>query len=134
MCNTLRASHYHHHRLQLRGKGVISKVQMRRGRGCCSHDRGGDGIVTRRKKDQSAFGTVVIKVVESGNSDNFDFRLVEEVRVFKPFSGAEHHQGVAIRGDTDESDQNVLQTISILMYRDILVNVENQSMWPSKWD
>ena len=137
MCETLRASHYHHHWLQQRGKGVISKVQMRRGGRCgcrSSRDSGGDGTVTRHKKGESASGTRVT-VVEGRYCVCSEIRSVTEVSLVKPFSLASSHQSAASRAKGVRiTDENVSRTISTLMHRDILVNVGNQSMWPSKWD
>jgi len=138
MCETLRASHYHHHWLQQRHKGVISKVQMRRGSRCgcrSSRDRGGGGIVTRHTERESATVTLVT-VVESSHFMCSETHSDSEVSlVIKPFPLASPHQGAASRGNRVKIiDEDVSRSIFILMHRDILVNVENQSMWPSKWD
>ena len=90
--------------------------------------------MTRHKKGESASGTKVT-VVESRCCVCSEIRSVAEVSLVKPSSLASSHQSAASRGKrVGIIDENVSRTISILMHRDILVNVGNQSMWPSKWD
>lgn len=145
MCEALRTSHYHHRWLQQQRKGVISKVQMRRGGRCgcrSSRDRGGGDIVTRHKKGESVSG-IVVTVFERRNcvcSETHSNAVVS--LVVKPSSStsphqgeAKHNQSSAIRGTPVRIiEENVSRTVSLLMHRDILVSVQNQSMWPSKWD